>query len=153
MERVPSAELVSVAEHSRHKLTFHKISNDGSSKCNLFNSGSESDLIYGAIYKLRSEHKNELDKFEGIGYKDKQITLKHNGNEYTCFTYLAQQSHIVNNLKPYHWYKKLIILGSQYLEFPDWYISLIEAVESMEDSDPARRKEKETLIEKIINYG
>ncbi len=154
MERVPSAELVGVAEHSNHKLNFHKKSNDGSSKCNMFNSDAETDLIYGAIYKLKPEHKNELDRFEGkgYGYIDNQIMLKHNGNEYTCFTYLAQQSHIVDNLKPYHWYKILVILGAQYLEFPGSYISSIEAVESMEDPDTTRRKEKETLIESIINY-
>ena len=151
-ERVPSAELIGVAKHPKHSLTFHKKSNDGSSKCNMFN--SDSDLIYGAIYKLKPEHKNELDKFEGKGYVyiDNQIMLKHNRNEYTCFTYLAQQSHIVDSLKPYHWYKKLVILGAQYLEFPDAYISSIEAVESMEDPDSTRRKEKEVLIESIINY-
>lgn len=152
VERVPSAELIGVAKHLNHSLTFHKKSNDGSSKCNMFN--SESDLIYGAIYKLKPEHKNELDKFEGkgYGYIDNQIKLKHNGNEYTCFTYLAQPSHIVDSLKPYHWYKKLVILGARYLEFPDAYISSIEAVESMEDPDSTRRKEKEVLIESIINY-
>ena len=151
-ERVPSAELIGVAKNLNHSLTFHKKSNDGSSKCNMFN--SDSDLIYGAIYKLKPEHKNELDKFEGkgYGYIDNQIMLKHNRNEYTCFTYLAQQSHIVDSLKPYHWYKKLVILGAQYLEFPDAYISSIEAVESMEDPDSTRRKEKEVLIESIINY-
>ena len=152
MERVPSAELVGVAKHPNHVLTFHKKSNDGSSKCNMFN--SEPDLIYGAIYKLKPEHKNELDKFEGkgYGYIDNQITLEHDEIEYTCFTYLAQQSHIVSDRKPYHWYKKLVILGAQYLQFPDTYISSIEAVESTEDLDTTRRKEKEALIERIINY-
>ena len=152
MERVPSAKLVGVAKHPNHVLTFHKRINDGSSKCNMFN--SESDLIYGAIYKLKPEHKNELDRFEGkgYGYTDNQITLEHNEIEYTCFTYLAQQSHIVSDLKPYHWYKTLVMLGAQFLQFPDTYISSIEAVESIEDPDTTRRKEKETLIERIINY-
>lgn len=152
MERVPSAELVGVAKHPNHVLTFHKKSNDGSSKCNMFN--SESDQIYGAIYKLKPEHKNELDKFEGkgYGYIDNQITLEHDEIEYTCFTYLAKQSHIVSDRKPYHWYKKLVILGASYLQFPGTYISSIEAVESIEDSDATRRKEKEALIERIINY-
>ena len=115
---------------------------------------SESDLIYGAIYKLKPGHKNELDRFEGkgYGYIDNQITLEHNEVEFTCFTYIAQQSHIANNLKPYHWYKKLVILGAQYLQFPDTYISLIEAVESTEDPDTTRRKENEQLIGRIINY-
>ena len=154
MERVPSAELVGVAEHSNHKLTFHKKSTDDSSKCNMFNSANESDLIYGAIYKLKPEHKNELDGFEGkgYGYLDNQIMLKHNGNEYCCFTYLAQQSHMVDNLKPYHWYKQLVILGAQYLELPEWYISSIEEIDSMEDPDQSRKREKEELIERIIDY-
>lgn len=153
MERVPSAELIGVATHPNHRLTFHKKSDDGSGKCNMFNSGSESDLIYGAIYKIKAEHKNELDSFEGkgYGYIDFQIALNHDGDKYTCFTYLAQQSHIVDNLNPYHWYKKLVILGAQYLSFPGSYISCIEAVESMEDPDTMRRKEKEILIERIIN--
>ena len=152
MERAPSAELVGVTKHTNHALTFHKRSNDGSSKCNMFN--SESDLIYGAIYKLNPEHKDELDRFEGkgYGYIDNLITLEHNDDEYTCFTYLAQQSHIASDLKPYHWYKKLVILGAQYLQFPDSYISSIEAVESIEDPDATRRKEKDELIERIINY-
>ena len=152
MERVPSADLVGIAKHPNHALTFHKRSNDGSSKCNMFK--SEPDLIYGAIYKLNPEHKDELDKFEGkgYGYIDNQLTLEHNENQYTCFTYLAQQSYIVSDLKPYHWYKKLVILGAEYLGFPDTYISSINAVESIEDQDAIRGKEKEKLIERIINY-
>ena len=152
MERAPSAELVCVTKHPNHALTFHKRSNDGSSKCNMFN--SESDLIYGAIYKLNPEHKDELDRFEGKGYGciDNLITLEHKDDEYTCFTYLAQQSHIASDLKPYHWYKKLVILGAQYLQFPDSYIASIEAVESIEDPDATRRKETDELIERIINY-
>ena len=110
----------------------------------MFNSAAESDVIYGAIYKLDHEDKKELDRFEGkgYGYIDNQILLKHNGNEYSCFTYLAQQSHIVDNLKPYHWYKNLVILGAQYLKFPERYISSIEEIESMEDPDQERRMAK-----------
>jgi gamma-glutamylcyclotransferase len=154
MERVPSAELIGVATHPNHRLTFHKKSNDGSSKCNMFDSGSESDLIYGAIYRLEQEQKDELDRFEGkgYGYIDNLISLNHDGVEYTCFTYLAQQSHIVDNLKPYHWYKRLVVLGAQYLGFPAPYVAFIEAVKSMEDPNPERRKENELLIESIINY-
>ena len=154
MERVPSAELVGVAEHSNHKLSFHKRSSDGSGKCNMLNSATESDLIYGAIYKIKSEHKNKLDNFEskGYGYTDNQILLKHNGKEHHCFTYLAQQSHIVDGLKPYHWYKQLVILGARFLEFPQEYISSIEAIESMEDPEKRRRDDQEELVARIIKY-
>jgi hypothetical protein len=50
IERVPSANLVGVIGLSKHRLAFQKRSKDGSSKCNLFQTGSASDLVYGAIY-------------------------------------------------------------------------------------------------------
>ena len=154
MERVPSANLVGVIELSKHSLSFHKKSSDGSSKCNLSYTGAETDLVHGAIYEVDAEHKSELDRFEGkgYGYIDNQIKLQHQGREYTCFTYIAQQSHIVDNLKPYHWYKKLVVLGARYLQCPDSYVLSIESVESVEDPDWERREEKEILIKNIVNY-
>ena len=153
-ERVPSAELLGTATQPGHRLVFHKKGHDGSGKCNMFESGSESDQVFGAIYSLNPEHKDDLDRFEGegYGYIDNQIMRSHDENNYTCFTYLARQSHIVDSLKPYHWYKALVILGANYLGFPDSYIASIEAVTSMEDPDPKRREERELLIECIMNY-
>jgi len=151
-ERVPSAELIGVATCSRHRLVFHKKSRDGSGKCNMFYSGADADLVYGAIYSLSAEHKAALDRVEGTGYgyTDDQISVIHAGRHCSCFTYLAQQSHIVDSLKPYHWYKQLVVLGAQFLDFPPAYCASIEAVESMEDPDPERRSKNETLIERII---
>ena len=97
-------------------------------------------------------HKRVLDGFEGYGYEDDHIKLQHKGQNYVCFKYSAQQSHIVNNLKPYHWYKQLVVLGAKYLQFPDSYIHSIESVPSVQDPDEIRRNENELLIEKIIDY-
>ncbi len=154
MDRVASAKLVAVHEISKHNLIFHKKSNDGSSKCNLLQTGSAADLAYGAIYEIDPEHKSTLDRFEGIGhgYKDDQFNVLHHGQSYICFKYSAQQSHIVNNLQPYHWYKKLVVLGARYLQFPDAYIHSIKSVASVEDPDKNRRQENEILIKKIIDY-
>ena len=153
-ERVPSAKLVEAVELQEHCLTFHKKSNDGSGKCNLVNTGSEGDSVFGAIYTLDPRHRSVLDKFEGngFGYLDNQITLQHQEQKYTCFTYLAQQSHIVENLKPYHWYKELVVLGAKFLRFPDSYVSSISSVESIEDSEENRKKQNEALIKKIIEF-
>jgi len=154
LERVSSANLVGSIELSQHRLSFHKKSHDGSSKCNLIQTGSESDLVYGALYRLNPTAKKVLDSFEGkgYGYIDNQITLYHQGKAYTCFTYVAQHAYIVDDLKPYHWYKKLVVLGAKYLQFPASYVSSIESVESVEDPDMQRRKDQETLIENIINF-
>jgi hypothetical protein len=116
----------------------------------MYHSGS--GHVYGAIYSLDPPHKNELDKFEGkgYGYIDIPVLLEHNGREYECFTYIAQASHIVDGLKPYHWYKRLVTLGAKYLGFPDTYISSIEAVVSIDDPDNTRRKDREALIERTL---
>lgn len=149
---MPSANLLGVVELDKYRLAFHKKGQDGSSKCNLVRTDSEFDRVYGAVYELEQEHKNVLDCFEGTGYgyRDQQIMLQCQGQAYKCFTYFAQQSHIVEKLKPYHWYKQLVVRGARYLRFPDSYLVLIESIESVEDPDEKRRKEYERLMEKII---
>jgi len=154
IERVPSARLVCAAELAQHKLSFHKKSRDGSSKCNLYKTESDPDIVHGAIYEIDPRHKESLDKFEGngFGYFDSPILIKNKGIEYNCFTYLARCSHIADNVIPYHWYKQLVVLGARYLQFPDIYISSIEANESMQDPDEGRKIENAKLIERVINY-
>jgi gamma-glutamylcyclotransferase len=154
LERVHSAQLVGVIELSQHRLAFQKRGRDGSSKCNLVCTGEESDGVCGAIYQMDSAHKKDLDYFEGNGngYLDEQLTVELHGQEYRCFTYFAQQSYIDNDLKPYHWYKDLVVLGSRHLQFPDVYVRSIELIESVEDPDKTRRKHHERVIEKIVNF-
>ena len=153
-ERVPSAQLVGVIELNQHRLAFHKKGRDESSKCNLVHTGEESDGVYGAIYQIDSAHKYALDSSEGkgYGYIDRQIMLQYQEQNYNCFTYFAQQSHIVEKLKPFHWYKQLVLLGARYLNFSDSYLFSIESIESVEDPDEKRSKKYERLIEKISNY-
>ena len=155
LKRVPSANLLGVAVLDKHRLVFHKKSQDGSSKCNLVYTGNKSDGIYGAIYQIDSAHKRALDSFEGNGngYDDNQLTVKLHGKEYSTFTYFAQPSHIADGLKPYHWYKNLVVLGAKHLQFPDAYVRFIESIESVEDSDQIRRIQHQRLIERILLYS
>jgi len=153
-ERVPSAKLVGKVELAHHDLAFHKQSHDGSGKCNLLKTGAASDLVHGAIYELDPEHKDVLDQYEGkgFGYMDNSINVHHQGRNYSCFTYLAQPSHIVDHLQPYHWYKKLVLMGARYLQFPHSYVSSIESVKSIDDPNENRRNEHDVLIKKILHF-
>ncbi len=153
-KRVPSAELVGVATHHGHRLSFHKRSKDGSGKCNLFATDRQSDRVHGAIYRLDEGDKARLDRFEGrgCGYLDRQILLLHDEREYRCFAYFAQSSHIADGLRPYHWYKALVVSGARYLGFPEAYVASIEAIGSMQDPDHVRRREHERIIEEILDY-
>ena len=155
LERVPSANLLGVTDLDKHRLAFHKKSQDGSSKCNLVHTGEESNSVYGAIYQMDSAHKHALDGFEGKGhgYQGSQLTVELHGEEYSTFTYFAQESHIVDGLKPYHWYKDLVVLGAKHLQFPNAYVHSIESIESVEDSDQIRRIQHQRLIERILEYS
>ena len=153
-ERVPSAEFLGVIELSHYRLAFQKRGRDGSSKCNLVCTGKESDGVYGAVYQIDSIHKQALDCFEGQGngYHDSQLTVELHGKEHSTFTYFAQVSHIADGLKPYHWYKNLVVLGAKHMQFPNAYVRSIELIESVEDPDETRREHHSLLIEKIANF-
>lgn len=155
VERVPSARFVGTVELTHHDLLFHKKSHDGSGKCNLLRTGAESDRVHGAIYALDPEHKVLLDRHEGkgSGYMDNPLKVQHQGMDYSCFTYLAQPSYIVDHLQPYHWYKKLVLLGALYCQFPHSYVAAIESVKSIDDPDDSRRKEHDVLIKKILRFS
>ncbi|MGB5053368.1 MAG: gamma-glutamylcyclotransferase family protein [Nitrospirales bacterium] len=152
-ERVPSAELLDVVELRSYRLAFQKRGQDGSSKCNLARTGEESDEVYGGIYQIDSAHKPVLDRFEGNGYHDSQLTVEFHGQEYSCLIYLAQPSYIEHSLKPFHWYKELIVLGARHLRFPDAYVRSIESIESVEDPDQESRMQHQKLIERILQYS
>ncbi len=109
--------------------------------------------FYGAIYRIDSAHKTILDRFEGNGYHDSQLTVEFHGQEYSCLTYLAQPSYIQNSLKPFHWYKELIVLGARHLRFPDAYVRSIESIESVDDPDEERQIQHQSLIARILQYS
>ena len=153
-ERVGSARFIDVVQLSHYQLLFQKRGMDVSGKCTLVHTGREADVVYGAVYQIDPAHKPELDAFEGLGngYFESRLTVTLSRQEYPCFTYVAQPSYIVNNLKPYHWYKHLVVLGAKHCNFPEAYVRSIEVIESVEDSDEARREQHQRLIEEIINY-
>ena len=62
--RIPSARPVYTGMLSGHELRFHKISKDGSGKCDAFHTGEETDSIWGVIYRITPEDKKILDKYE-----------------------------------------------------------------------------------------
>jgi len=152
-QRVESARLITPVELPQHRLTFHKHSVDGSAKCNLVHTGDSNDIAYGAIYQIAEEHKDVLDWYEGtgFGYVDTLLNVTHHDKQFACLTYLATQSHIVDHLHPYHWYKELVLHGARHHKFPSEYIESIAAVDSIQDQDKERRSENEALIERITS--
>ncbi|MBE9503274.1 MAG: gamma-glutamylcyclotransferase [Proteobacteria bacterium] len=150
-ERVPSAELIGVVKLVGYHLMFHKRGMDHSGKCNLQEGVPHA---YGALFKMSAAHKPALDSFEGkgCGYDEICLEVSFQGTRRECFSYIANPAYRDDRLRPFHWYKRLVILGAEHHCLPGDYVDEMEAVESVADSDGERRGKHEQLIEKMLNY-
>jgi hypothetical protein len=128
------SRLQGTATIAGRKLHFHKRSMDSSGKCNI---AIDDGSINVAVYELYGEERAELDVIEGLGsgYAEEIIEVPGFGD---CFTYAATPSHIDDGLRPYAWYKELVLAGCEYLEFPADYLAMILDIESIDDPDNKR---------------
>ena len=97
---------------------------------------------------MHENDKKKLDEIEGTGkgYHNSMIDVPDFG---TCFTYLGATSHICNELRPYDWYKEMVLLGCRKLDFPGRYTSMIEAVRNGPDPDEKRSREQWQIVERL----
>lgn len=127
--RVPSCRFISTAVLYKHTLRFHKVSKDGSGKADAYFTNCVDDYIYGVVFYISRIDKPALNKAEGkrYGYNQKQITVHDMDNaSMRVFTYYA--THIDADVKPFSWYKKLVLTGAKHYNLPDDYIASIAAV-------------------------
>ena len=96
IERVPSAELIGVAKHFNHTLTFHKKSHDGSGKCNMHFTNDHNDRVPAVIYELHTSEKILLDAYESVGkgYNIHDMHIQGHKEKHKVFTYLADPERI-----------------------------------------------------------
>jgi gamma-glutamylcyclotransferase len=146
--RVPSARTVGIVEMPGNLLAFHKRSIDGSGKCLFYTGQGQHEKMFGVLYEFDPREKIALDKAEGSGsgYCEQLMKLPLNGETFTPFVYVAQSTHIDPALVPYDWYKGLVIAGARYHSLPSAYISSLEAIPSMPDTNTQRRHENESRL-------
>jgi len=142
--RVPSAKAIGVAILKSHKLAFHKVSVDGSGKCDI--AASETDEVIGVLFEIPESEKRNLDRLEGLnhGYDEKTVEV-HLGADKTetAVTYFATK--VNPELKPFTWYRRHVLEGAREAQLPSSYIDAIEAVDAKEDADQ-EREAKELAI-------
>ena len=158
-DRVPSAEKYAIAAFKGHVLKFHKISRDGSGKCDAFETKSPEDIVYGVLFEISENEKQDLDRKEGLGagYEEKYVYVNLLDEErgIRAFTYYATK--IDDSLKPYNWYKKTVVSGARENNLSKDYIKLLEREESIDDSDKSRVDKNKAFLKQnnynTINFG
>jgi len=117
-KRVPSAVVRCTGFVTGYVLKFNKISVDGSGKDNIESTGDENDVVYGIVYELDPSEKHLLDKAEGLGkgYDVDTVKVSTEFGEISATTYLATNKD--NALKPYHWYKAIVVSGAKENNLP-----------------------------------
>jgi len=141
--RVPSARFVAVASLSGHELRCHKLSRDGSGKCDAFETGHGNHRVIGVVFDIPEDEKPELDRKEGLGcgYEEKKVGLvTTDGANLEAITYYATV--IDTSVKPYHWYKEHVLIGANEHGLPGRYIEIIATIASMADPESGRHEQE-----------
>ena len=144
--RAPSAVAICIGYVEGRRLTFDKVSSDGSGKCDAEKTGTRSDRVYGVVFEIPLQEKPALDKAEGLekGYREETVQVRTVTGRESATTYIATKKESI--LRPYHWYKALTIAGAVEHGLPGDYVEWLRTFESTEDPKVDRRAENEALL-------
>jgi gamma-glutamylcyclotransferase len=146
-DRTPSAVAVDTGFVKARRLTFDKVSCDGSGKCDIEATDNLDDRAYGVLYEIDKSEKPELDKIEGLGKgydEEPSIDVFTASGNRQALAYVATKKEPA--LRPYHWYKAIVIAGAVEHQLPESYIEWIRTVDSKPDRNISRRSENEKLL-------
>ena len=147
-DRVGSAEFFSNAWIRGYKVRFRKISIDASGKADLVQTGDLEDIVHGVVYEFDPADWDALDKHEGAtgsnpGYGRVPIRVHTDSGNRDVTIYLARKERIDESLKPYTWYRDLILCGAEQHGLPEDYRRKIENIVDIPDPDENRKKKRE----------
>lgn len=149
--RTPSAVFLDTGFVEGRKLTFGKLSSDGSGKCDMEFTGNPSDKVYGVLYEIIQSEKTALDKAEGLGkgYEEQAIHVITPSGPSRAIAYVATSKK--SNLKPFHWYKAFLVAGAVEHLLPEEYIqsifvNLIIKIKSMNFSSTRKLNKPEAKM-------
>lgn len=148
-ERTPSAERIGVVELRWHRLAFHKLGADGSGKCDIHASNEPAHVVHGVLYHLHEHEKPALDRAEGLGrgYEIKQVEVATASGRARAFSYFATRTN--SGLRPFHWYKQLVLAGARENGLPLAYIDAIASEASIDDSNRERVRAAERILSSL----
>lgn len=145
-ERLGPCRLHGIGWLSGYQLRFHKVSADGSGKCNVYRTDKMTDRVHGALFDLSSTQKAKLDEFEGPGYDSVPITVHSDFGAHESETYIAKPASIDPTLIPFDWYKAFVVEGGEEAGLPAKYMSTVRSTRAVRDPDTARGQKNWCLM-------
>lgn len=145
-DRVPSARVIGRGVLHCHQLVWHKVSKDGSGKCDVVASDAPNAVVHGVVFAIDQAEKATLDRAEGLGkgYEERQVVVEVGDEPFVATMYYATRKD--PTLKPYSWYRAHVLAGAYEHELPPEYIAALAAIEASEDEDTARHAEQMALV-------
>ena len=136
-ERVPSAERIGTFFLKEHQLRFHKVSKDGSGKCDAFKTNNTGDVVIGALFEINEKKALDIAEGLGYGYDEMIVNVQNNSGEtFEVLTYYAIK--MDSSLKPYYWYLNHVVIGANETNVPVQYLDVIQSTECIKDPDKNR---------------
>ncbi len=136
------SQFVGVGKLSGYQLLFNKKSHkDESGLANLVLTHKPEDAVFGAIYEISEAYKGTLERVEGIehGYHEIPVTVSCQGQPMSVKTFICDDAALTQEgLKPFHWYKAMMLKGAKERTFPAEYIDYLEKYEALTDTDAIR---------------
>jgi gamma-glutamylcyclotransferase len=129
--RTPSAKAIATGYVEGRRLTFDKVSRDGSAKCDCCASEDGRNRVHGVVYEIPVAEKDALDRAEGLGtgYAEESLKVITQAGVLDAMAYIATYKDPA--LKPYHWYKDLVLAGAVEHGLPAEYVESIRAIQSV----------------------
>jgi cation transport regulator ChaC len=142
----PSAVAVDIGFVQGRRFSFGKVSRDGSGKCDIEATNNAKDRAYGVLYRINTKEKSDLAKAEGvgIGYSEANIQIVTAAGTQSAVAYVASYKEPV--LRPYQWYKAMVIAGATEHGLPAEYIEWLRTFEAQADANTDRRAEREAML-------
>jgi cation transport regulator ChaC len=139
LARTPSARRVGLAALPDFELRWHKVSKDGSGKCDIVATPGRS--VQGVLYEIAAAERPALDVAEGLGagYREVQLEVRTVDGVRQALSY--QATNIDSFTKPYSWYKALVVAGAKEQGLDAAYVETLEAAPSWDDRNSQRAAE------------
>jgi gamma-glutamylcyclotransferase len=150
--RTPSAVPLATAYVDGYRLTFDKVSTDGSGKCDIEATRNAADRVWGVLFRIATAETADLDDAEGLGqgYRKGEVEVVAATAKTAATAYFATEKD--PKRLPYHWYKAFVVAGATEHVLPSEYVASLKNVASLQDPDASRRIKNDALLTRATKH-